>query len=727
MFKDDKIRIGMFAVLIVAAILSIQAIINMNIARERMTSVAQVTDISDAQLSGYAGFSDVAEARLCINSAPIIDYDCNLTDHVFNRSKEYVCTINATDPNGDSVTFYSEWLTIPEMFNITPQGDIDFIPPRDSMGKQNAFIIHAVDSSGCSNNDTPKEFSTTVIGENRAPYLSTNMPNQQIIKDKYALITSLNDFFTDPDGDPLSYFFILQSGSTAKISISGSQVLIKGLSCGTSTAYFVAVDPFGLTAKGNTVSYEVLCVDNTAPVSSGSSQNTGGGGGGENQVCNPRWKCSAWSACQMGNFTYRRCIDYNGCEEPYDHYMFENCTYNSAVRCSENWECNEWSICENNIHTRMCLDNAACGTNKTKPTEIEQCNLLASCFDGLQDGNETGIDCGGECGACKNVEKPSIVRGIGIITIISSVLILGMGGLLLFTFRSRIFAAYMRMRGKKLRIKRKTYINNKEKEKLLQSLNIAQARLDERKEHSISYAVDELSEFNKEYFKQLLSAEKLPEKSLAKKPPIDNIDTIDRKEFVARVVKLKNKNLEKILVMLYAKMSGISRIKDISNKDSDDKQSRNDSQSKDDAQLKNAAQSKELEVEALIDELSHDIFLVAEFSGQDAYDSVKDRTIESKEHIDILYNRLSKIYIALKFGELIAAKNAYRELLKDYEIVHSSLSKLNSSLTKTNSSFANAHANPDANSNLTKDDLKIYNDIVRAFHAIKYLEDEYNQ
>ena len=329
MVKRNDNKIWTFAIILVTIIIAVQ-IINMRFDQtsngkkeNKLSNVAQVTQISDTIISGNAAFTDTGVARLCINTEPIIIYDCNLTDFIFNTSTPYSCKMNATDPNGDSVTFYSEWLTSNEMFNITSDGYIIFNPPKAAMGQTNIVRINVSDSSGCSNNNTFAEYSVSVTGENRPPYLSRNMSSQELVKDKYYLFR-LNDFFTDPDGDPLSYFSIMTTGGTVRIGITGSQVVIKGLSCGISTVYYVASDPYGLTAQSNTVSYNVVCPNVTqTEISSSQSGGGGGGGGGTQEVCTPNWKCSAWSACQMGNFTYRRCIDRNGCDiKNYDHYMF---------------------------------------------------------------------------------------------------------------------------------------------------------------------------------------------------------------------------------------------------------------------------------------------------------------------------------------------------------------------------------------------------------------------
>jgi uncharacterized membrane protein YgcG len=70
-------------------------------------------------------------------------------------------------------------------------------------------------------------------------------------------------------------------------------------------------------------------------------------------------------------------------------------------RCDERWECSEWSTCSvDGEKTRKCKDINRCGTKKKKPSEIEVCEYEATCNDGIQNGGETGIDCGGPCEPC---------------------------------------------------------------------------------------------------------------------------------------------------------------------------------------------------------------------------------------------------------------------------------------------------------------------------------------
>lgn len=70
-------------------------------------------------------------------------------------------------------------------------------------------------------------------------------------------------------------------------------------------------------------------------------------------------------------------------------------------RCDERWECSDWSICFiNGLRFRECIDINNCGTEKNKPHEQEECEYIPTCFDGVMNGEEEGIDCGGPCEPC---------------------------------------------------------------------------------------------------------------------------------------------------------------------------------------------------------------------------------------------------------------------------------------------------------------------------------------
>lgn len=70
----------------------------------------------------------------------------------------------------------------------------------------------------------------------------------------------------------------------------------------------------------------------------------------------------------------------------------------SGPVCIEDWICSEWmpELCPvNQTQTRICLDRNGCGTNYTKPDETKECAYLGTCFDIMRNQDETDLDCGG--------------------------------------------------------------------------------------------------------------------------------------------------------------------------------------------------------------------------------------------------------------------------------------------------------------------------------------------
>jgi uncharacterized repeat protein (TIGR01451 family) len=84
-----------------------------------------------------------------------------------------------------------------------------------------------------------------------------------------------------------------------------------------------------------------------------------------------------------------------------------------TTECMDDWICDLWSDCSaSGIQTRVCHlnDYEECTLIMAKPPETQSCTApyvapVESCFDGLLNQGEEGIDCGGPCAACPK-EKP---------------------------------------------------------------------------------------------------------------------------------------------------------------------------------------------------------------------------------------------------------------------------------------------------------------------------------
>lgn len=107
--------------------------------------------------------------------------------------------------------------------------------------------------------------------------------------------------------------------------------------------------------------------------------------------------------------------------------------------CIATWSCSEWSECSAGVQTRNCTQTNSCSNTKNKPVEIQNCVMpavtreiggsfiptqtpsrtqrkSASCFDGVQNQDEEGVDCGGVCNkTCvpPGIQKPQPTTSCG--------------------------------------------------------------------------------------------------------------------------------------------------------------------------------------------------------------------------------------------------------------------------------------------------------------------------
>ncbi|MEM4248177.1 MAG: hypothetical protein QXH80_02835, partial [Candidatus Nanoarchaeia archaeon] len=110
----------------------------------------------------------------------------------------------------------------------------------------------------------------------------------------------------------------------------------------------------------------------------------GGGGGAAPSVCSELWNCSDWGACMPDGKQYRYCWDLNKCDDLYTKRIV------SYVKKAQ------------------------------KPAEAQDCIYEGTCDDGIKNGNEEDIDCGGRCKPCIVPEKPPAEAKKPAITLISA-------------------------------------------------------------------------------------------------------------------------------------------------------------------------------------------------------------------------------------------------------------------------------------------------------------------
>jgi len=138
------------------------------------------------------------------------------------------------------------------------------------------------------------------------------------------------------------------------------------------------------------------------------------------KICRPSKPFVGDGCCQTGE----NCANSIDCPCPSDQVCDAGtCTTPSGplilpTLCEENWSCTEWSDCLNEAQTRTCTDLSECGTNSSKPSEVQDCFIpleceenwscsdWSSCVDNLQ--NKTCADLN-NCGTQTN--KPEETQG----------------------------------------------------------------------------------------------------------------------------------------------------------------------------------------------------------------------------------------------------------------------------------------------------------------------------
>ena len=111
-------------------------------------------------------------------------------------------------------------------------------------------------------------FGTVPAQANQVPTTNGTIPNQTVTVGGTSLTLDVSSYFSDPDGDPLSYAFEFSDSSKMNASVTGSTVLFTGVAAGTVTVTVTATDTGDLTAS-QTFTLTVNPQPNRSPVTVG--------------------------------------------------------------------------------------------------------------------------------------------------------------------------------------------------------------------------------------------------------------------------------------------------------------------------------------------------------------------------------------------------------------------------------------------------------------------------
>ncbi|MFH1133618.1 MAG: hypothetical protein V1735_03945 [Nanoarchaeota archaeon] len=220
-----------------------------------------------------------------------------------------------------------------------------------------------------------------VLITNRPPVLVSELPNQTWYMNTHLTGLDLDDYFVDPDGDVLNFSFTPVHNITINISASTHVVTFMPATGfnGERFALFYADDPFSARTESNLITLTVLYREPPPEQQTGASGGSGGGGGGGISTgCYPRWECTAWGPCLPSGMQRRTCTDVMECHGTFRPNLTQLCEYEPTC----------YDLIRNQNETGV-----DCGG---------PCGACPTCDDSVQNGGETGIDCGGLCYPCGN-------------------------------------------------------------------------------------------------------------------------------------------------------------------------------------------------------------------------------------------------------------------------------------------------------------------------------------
>jgi len=238
--------------------------------------------------------------------------------------------------------------------------------------------VNVTDSLGLTRK---KSWSLQVSKVNRPPVLSFAIPNFMVFRNTAAGAYNLDEYFKDPEGGPLNFSYrqVAPQVEIPGVVYANITVTIDGISfvsynpavntSGYAYFIFTAADILNLSTDSNTVKVEVV-------------------GGEEFENLN--------STSQKDFCGDKICVVSEDCKNcPFD---CGECEGEQQQGCKPEWNCTSWGPClPAGFQMRNCTDINNCGDNRSKPDEIRRCIYNASCEDGLKNGIEEGVDCGGPC------------------------------------------------------------------------------------------------------------------------------------------------------------------------------------------------------------------------------------------------------------------------------------------------------------------------------------------
>ncbi len=147
-----------------------------------------------------------------------------------------------SDPDGDALTYLASGSNA-SVVSVSVSGST--LTMVGVAAGSATVTVAASDPGGLS---AQQDASVTVEPSNQAPEAAGSIPGQTIAVDQTATV-DVAPYFSDPDGDPLTYLASGSNASVISVSVSGSTLTIVGVAAGSATVTVTASDPGGLSAQ----------------------------------------------------------------------------------------------------------------------------------------------------------------------------------------------------------------------------------------------------------------------------------------------------------------------------------------------------------------------------------------------------------------------------------------------------------------------------------------------
>ncbi len=146
-----------------------------------------------------------------------------------------------TDPDGDALTYDAASSNTSVVTAAVSGGTLTFSGVAEGSA---TVTVTARDPGGLA---ASQNVAVTVQRSNRAPQAVGTVPAQTLRAGESAIV-NLSSYFTDPDGDALTYDAASSNTSVVTADASGSAVTFSGVAEGSATVTVAARDPGGLSA-----------------------------------------------------------------------------------------------------------------------------------------------------------------------------------------------------------------------------------------------------------------------------------------------------------------------------------------------------------------------------------------------------------------------------------------------------------------------------------------------